>query len=309
MAASSADLPIPQYAGLADDGAVEDWFKFFECHATAASWTERDMVADFNYYVTGEAFKFYLTHIFQNDESWNKIRDEMITRFRDYSEDSSVIHHLEKFQLCHHSPRSFPKRPSRPLDFLSARNSSFTSSLHHMTRGVTEAPDAFDYSPRIRSQPPGFPSRGSSVAPNAYRLPHKVAVFTVSELKHWENTQRPQDEPNRCLLPQGSLSIVPQSCRNSQLELDQAISAAVSPPSANAPVSRIDAEGSDVSHLTRSCESEVSVMNDVAEACEELSSNDGALIYSARQASQQPTVRRLPSGHYISLRRKSNSCS
>lgn len=65
MAASLTDLAIPQYAGSADDGAVEDWFNLFERHATAASWTERDMVANFNDYVTGEAFRFYLTHIFE----------------------------------------------------------------------------------------------------------------------------------------------------------------------------------------------------------------------------------------------------
>ncbi|KAH7934579.1 hypothetical protein HPB51_029056 [Rhipicephalus microplus] len=68
MKESSTDLPIPKYTGAADDGPVQDWFDLLELHATAASWSEREMVTNFTDYVSSEAFKFYLTQIFQNDE-------------------------------------------------------------------------------------------------------------------------------------------------------------------------------------------------------------------------------------------------
>lgn len=65
MTEPSVDLDIPKYTGSADDGPVQDWFDLFELHATAACWSEREMVTNFNDYVTGEAFRFYLTHIFE----------------------------------------------------------------------------------------------------------------------------------------------------------------------------------------------------------------------------------------------------
>ncbi|KAH8034720.1 hypothetical protein HPB51_000814 [Rhipicephalus microplus] len=52
MAEPSTDLPIPKYTGAADDGPVQDWFDLFELHATAASWSEREMVMNFSDYVT-----------------------------------------------------------------------------------------------------------------------------------------------------------------------------------------------------------------------------------------------------------------
>lgn len=55
------------------------------------------MVTNFNEYATGEAFCFYVVHIFENGESWNEIKDEMVSRFKVCN--PSIIHQLETFQL------------------------------------------------------------------------------------------------------------------------------------------------------------------------------------------------------------------
>lgn len=68
MTEPSADLHILKYTEVADDGLVQDWFDLFELHATTASWSKREMVMNFSDYVTDEAFNFYLTYIFDNDE-------------------------------------------------------------------------------------------------------------------------------------------------------------------------------------------------------------------------------------------------
>ncbi|KAH8031865.1 hypothetical protein HPB51_021054 [Rhipicephalus microplus] len=52
MTEPSADLDIPKYTGSADDGPVQDWFNLFELHATAASWSKREMVTNFSDYAT-----------------------------------------------------------------------------------------------------------------------------------------------------------------------------------------------------------------------------------------------------------------
>ncbi|KAH8040798.1 hypothetical protein HPB51_012968 [Rhipicephalus microplus] len=84
MTESSTDLPIPKYTGAVDGGPAQDWFDLFELHATTASWSEREIVANFTDYVSGDAFKFYLTHIFQNDESREKIkRERMVAEWSD----------------------------------------------------------------------------------------------------------------------------------------------------------------------------------------------------------------------------------
>lgn len=75
--------------------------------ATAASCSERDTVANLNAYVTGETFRFYLTHIFQNNKSRKWIKKEMITRSKVYDGDFSVTHELEAFQHAHHSNEKY----------------------------------------------------------------------------------------------------------------------------------------------------------------------------------------------------------
>ncbi|KAH7957949.1 hypothetical protein HPB51_028063 [Rhipicephalus microplus] len=118
MSEASTDVPIPKYTGAANDGPVQDWFDLFELHATAASWSEREMVINFTDYISGEAFKFYLTHIFENDESWKKIKEEMIIHFKEYDEDLFIPHQRKAFQLTHHSyaksSRSKPIFQTRP---------------------------------------------------------------------------------------------------------------------------------------------------------------------------------------------------
>ncbi|KAH8033466.1 hypothetical protein HPB51_013192 [Rhipicephalus microplus] len=57
MSEASTDFPIPKYTGAADDGLVQDWFNLFELYATAASWSEREMVTTFSDFVTGSEWK------------------------------------------------------------------------------------------------------------------------------------------------------------------------------------------------------------------------------------------------------------
>ncbi|KAH7986178.1 hypothetical protein HPB51_026701 [Rhipicephalus microplus] len=52
MTDSSTDLDVPKYTGAADDGPVQDWFYLDELHATAASWSEREMIINFTDYVS-----------------------------------------------------------------------------------------------------------------------------------------------------------------------------------------------------------------------------------------------------------------
>ncbi|KAH8024107.1 hypothetical protein HPB51_021728 [Rhipicephalus microplus] len=54
---SSADLDIPKYTGAADDGPVQEWFYLYELHATAASWSEREMIINFTDYISENAEK------------------------------------------------------------------------------------------------------------------------------------------------------------------------------------------------------------------------------------------------------------
>ncbi|KAH8026606.1 hypothetical protein HPB51_022581 [Rhipicephalus microplus] len=78
MTAPSADLDISKYTGSVDDRPVQDMFNLFEFHAAATSWSERQRVTNFTDYVIGEAFKFYLTHIFENDEHWKIVKQVVV---------------------------------------------------------------------------------------------------------------------------------------------------------------------------------------------------------------------------------------
>ncbi|KAH6936141.1 hypothetical protein HPB50_013837 [Hyalomma asiaticum] len=49
--------------------------------ACDASWTHRDWVSHFSEYIEGEAFKWYLTDIFSNVETWDDIKRDMQNRF------------------------------------------------------------------------------------------------------------------------------------------------------------------------------------------------------------------------------------
>ncbi|KAH6943637.1 hypothetical protein HPB50_025021 [Hyalomma asiaticum] len=44
-------------------------------------WTHRERVSHFSEYIEGEAFKWYLTEIFRNVETWNDIKRAMQNRF------------------------------------------------------------------------------------------------------------------------------------------------------------------------------------------------------------------------------------
>ncbi|KAH6941355.1 hypothetical protein HPB50_016953 [Hyalomma asiaticum] len=49
--------------------------------AFEASWTHRDRFSHFSEYIEGEAFKWCLTEIFSNVETWDDIRRDMQNHF------------------------------------------------------------------------------------------------------------------------------------------------------------------------------------------------------------------------------------
>ncbi|KAH6932242.1 hypothetical protein HPB50_004044 [Hyalomma asiaticum] len=74
-------LNIPKYKGTPEDVPIDKWLQLFDMMASEASWTHRERVSHFSEYIEGEAFKWYLTEIFSNVETWDDIKRAMQNRF------------------------------------------------------------------------------------------------------------------------------------------------------------------------------------------------------------------------------------
>lgn len=81
MARPKPPLNIPKYKGTPEDVPIDKWLQLFDMKASEASWTQRDRVSHFSEYIEGEAFKWYLTEIFSNVETWDDIKRDMQNRF------------------------------------------------------------------------------------------------------------------------------------------------------------------------------------------------------------------------------------
>lgn len=111
-------------------------------------------------------------------------------------------------------------RPDLQPGFPSAQKSpSPTSSLHYKNRVNIQAPVALDFSPRIRSPPPGFASSGSSGASggNSHHTPHGIITCAADQMKYRENTLPIHCHAERVHASGGLCSIVQQSDTGSQL--------------------------------------------------------------------------------------------
>ncbi|KAH6942446.1 hypothetical protein HPB50_005758 [Hyalomma asiaticum] len=81
MARPKPPLNIPKYRGTPEDVPIDKWLQLFDMKASEASWTHRKRVSHFSEYIEGEAFKWYLTEIFSNVETWDDIKRAMQNRF------------------------------------------------------------------------------------------------------------------------------------------------------------------------------------------------------------------------------------
>lgn len=74
-------ISLPKYTGAEDDVPVDKWLRLFETKASNATWSERDRIDCISEYLEGEAFRWYLTEIFDSEDSWEGIKTSMIARF------------------------------------------------------------------------------------------------------------------------------------------------------------------------------------------------------------------------------------
>lgn len=74
-------ISLPKYTGAEDDVPVDKWLHLFETKASNVSWSERDRIDCISEYLEGEAFRWYLTEIFDAEDTWEGIKTSMISRF------------------------------------------------------------------------------------------------------------------------------------------------------------------------------------------------------------------------------------
>lgn len=79
--ANRKPLNITKFCGSPDDVPVEKWLRLFDTKADAVGWTDADKVRNFNEYVENDAFKWYLTDVFDTNETWSDVRERMVARF------------------------------------------------------------------------------------------------------------------------------------------------------------------------------------------------------------------------------------
>lgn len=60
---------------------MDKWQCFFDTKVTTAGWLERDKLTNFSDYLEGEAFCWYLTEVFDTNESWESIKESMLKQF------------------------------------------------------------------------------------------------------------------------------------------------------------------------------------------------------------------------------------
>lgn len=81
MATSKKVINIPKYSGASTDVPFDKWLRLFEVRTAAAAWTERDKLCYFSDYLEGEAFRWFLTEVFDTDASWESLCERMKGRF------------------------------------------------------------------------------------------------------------------------------------------------------------------------------------------------------------------------------------
>ncbi|KAH6922330.1 hypothetical protein HPB50_013298 [Hyalomma asiaticum] len=81
MATPKPPLNITKYKGTPEDVPFAKWLQLFRMKAVEASWTHRHRVSHFSEYIVGEAFKWYLSEIFSNVETWDDIKRDVQSRF------------------------------------------------------------------------------------------------------------------------------------------------------------------------------------------------------------------------------------
>lgn len=74
-------LVIPKYHGGADDVPVEKWLRLFDFKANTNNWTEQDKINNFSEYIEGEAFRWYITEIFDSVKTWEEVMKLLTVRF------------------------------------------------------------------------------------------------------------------------------------------------------------------------------------------------------------------------------------
>lgn len=81
MTTSKKAITIPKYSGASDDVPFDKWLRLFEVKTAAAAWTERDKLCNFSDYLEGEAFRWYLTEVFDTGTAWEDLVACMTERF------------------------------------------------------------------------------------------------------------------------------------------------------------------------------------------------------------------------------------
>lgn len=69
MARPKPPLNIKKFEGTPEILPIDKWFPLFDMKVAEASCTQHGRVNHFSEYLEGEAFKWYLTEIFSNDET------------------------------------------------------------------------------------------------------------------------------------------------------------------------------------------------------------------------------------------------
>lgn len=95
MTTSKKTIIISKYSGSSEDVPFDKWLRLFEVKTAAAAWTERDKLCHFSDYLEGEAFRWYLTEVFDTDASWQDLTACMTQRFA-----SAVADPFRQFIHC-----------------------------------------------------------------------------------------------------------------------------------------------------------------------------------------------------------------
>lgn len=78
---SQQHLAIIKYTGAPEDVPVSKWLRLFETKADALDWTDNEKVKSLCDYLEGEAFRWYLSEIFEVCETWEEVKQSMTVRF------------------------------------------------------------------------------------------------------------------------------------------------------------------------------------------------------------------------------------
>lgn len=57
------------------------WLRLCDVKSAAAGWIDNHKAVNFSEYVEDEAFRWYLEHLFDTEETWNNILEQMKERF------------------------------------------------------------------------------------------------------------------------------------------------------------------------------------------------------------------------------------